>query len=269
MLRSILKFGCCLFAIVLANACLAGSITIVGGLTHEMSAKAGDIYTGTIVLQNDGDTGEEVNIYQTDYTFSCDGSTTYGEPGLLPRSNAPWIAFSPQNLNIPAYSQQTVEYTVTVPQADTLIGTYWSMLMVETLPQSQTAYGQEDTRIGVDQVIRYGIQMVTNIGTSGMRKLQFLNTQLVREDDAPILQIDIANPGERLLRPLVWVELFDLDGNKTGIFESIVMRVYPETSVRHRIALTDLTEETYRALIVADCGGDDLFGIHYTVEVNR
>ena len=69
------------------------------------------------------------------------------------------------------------------------------------------------------------------------------------------------------MRPLVWVELYDDIGNHVGTYEGRTIRTYPGTSVRYTIDIDEVGLGTYKALVVADCGGDDIFGINYTVQV--
>jgi hypothetical protein len=249
------------------------NISIVGGLTHEKKAKAGETYRGVIFIKNSGEDPQEVSIYQTDYLFSCDGKNTYGEPGKDPRSNARWITFSPRRLVVQPGDRSEVTYTVKLPGDETLVGTYWSMLMVEGTGRyspDAMASKTQDVNMGIRTVLRYGIQMVTNVGDTGVRKLKFLATKLLKENEEKrTLQVDIENVGERGLRPLLWTELYDKNGSYIGRFEGLRLRTYPGTSVRYRVDLSEVPEGKYKALIVADCGGDDIFGASYNLEFEK
>jgi len=44
------------------------------------------------------------------------------------------------------------------------------------------------------------------------------------------------------------------------------MRIYPGTSVRHKIDLSSLPGGKYMALVVADNGDEYIFGAQYTLE---
>jgi len=250
--------------------CMAEAlVSIVGGLSHEKGAKPGEVYRGIIFLQNPGEEPQEVKLYQPDYIFFCDGTNIYGEPGENPRSNAKWITFSPERVVIQPKDRTEVHYTVRLPDDKALVGTYWSMIMVEGIgkssPEAEAAKPLTDKpKAVVRTVVRYGIQMVTNIGNIGTRKLKFLETKLLKEDDEKkILQVDVENVGERFLRPSLWTELYDEKGNYIGRFEGARLRTYPSTSVRFRIDLSTVPKGKYKALVVADCGGDDLFGATY------
>ncbi len=245
-------------------------LAIVDGLTRERMVKVGEKHQGVIFVRNTGEETQEAKLYQTDYQFFFDGRSIYDDPGNTPRSNADWIVFSPKRLTIPPQEEVAVNYTIIVPDDKSLVGTYWSMLMVEGISKgSLEASMLGQGALGIRQVVRYGIQMVTHIGDSGLGKLEFLDVNLLKEGDKKLLKIDIENVGERWLKPLLWVELYNQQGNSIGRFEGGRLRVYPGTSVRYEVDLSQVLKGEYRALVVADCGGDDLFGATYTLKFER
>jgi len=259
--------------LMLAIAADAGA-AVLGGLTREETATIGQTYGATIVLNNKALEPQEVKLYQTDYLFFCDGTTQYGEAGKLKRSNADWVTFSPSWLTIPPKGQAVVNYTVEVPDDKSLAGTYWSMLMVELIgkdsPESAARPQEGKVRLGVRQVLRYGIQLVTNIGDTGSPNPHFLGTKLLaKKEGGRVLQVDLENKGDRGIRPLLWAELFDQKGRSAGKFEGGTTRIYPGTSVRYRIDLSEAPEGEYKALVVGDAGGDNVFGATYTLKLQK
>lgn len=259
------------FCFLIASTVKAG-LSIIGGLSHQKTAKLGEIYKGSILIKNNSAEPGEAKVYQTDYTFCFDGSNNYGPPGKLERSNANWLAFNPHRLIIPPGEVLTVNYTVKVPDNPNLVGTYWSMLMVEDIPKTSPESSQPEkgkTKIGITQVMRYGVQMITNIGDTGERNLKFLQTKLLKEAEKRILQVDIENIGQSLLKSSLWAELYDESGRYIGRFDGGRKHLYPGTSVRYKVDLTDTPEGTYKALVVADCGGDDIFGANYNFKFEK
>ena len=247
-------------------------VSVIGGLSHEREVKVAETYQGVILIRNTAEEPQEVKVYQTDYLFFFDGRNLYGEPGKIARSNADWITFSPHRLIVPAKGTSAVNYTVKVPDDETLLGTYWSMCMVEGISKSSPEAinpEKDKVKIGVRQIMRYGIQMITHIGDTGIRKLSFLKTKLFKEEEKRILQVDLENIGERWLIPFLWTELYDEEGRYMGKFEGGRLLIYPGTSVRFRIDLSEVSEGTYKALVVADSGGDDVFGISYTLKFQK
>jgi hypothetical protein len=247
-------------------------VSIIGGLSHEKKARPGEIYKGAVLVKNNSTEPEEVKVYQTDYQFFFDGNNNYGPPGKSERSNANWLSFNPHRLTIPPDDVLTVNYTTKVPDDPNLVGTYWSMLMIEGVPKSSQESSQAEkgkAKIGITQIVRYGIQMITNIGDTGERNLKFLQTKLLREAEGRFLQVDIENTGQRWLRSSLWVELYDESGGYIGKFDGGGKHTYPGTSVRYKVDLTGVPQGAYKALVVADCGGDDIFGANYDFKFEK
>jgi len=262
--------GLALLLLAVLSLPAQAGVSVVGGLCRERTVESGKAYKGVIFISNSDDTPAEAKVYQTDYVFFRDGKSVYGEPGKAPRSNAGWITFSPPRLVIPAKRTVPVDYSIKVPAEKPLKGTYWSMIMVEGVSKSSPESIQAEegkAKLGITNVIRYGIQMVTHIGDTGTRKLKFLETKLLREDGKRIFQVDIENTGQRWLRPFLWVELYDGDGRYVGRFEGRRARTFPGTSVRRRIDLSAPPKGTYKALLVADGGEDAVFGVSYTLKL--
>jgi len=183
----------------------------------------------------------------------------------MPRSNAGWIkVFLPLDTLAPG-ERLSIPYTIEVPDNRSLVGTYWSMLMVAAVlpPSEATAKGA----VGIRQVIRYGIQIVTHIGDSGERNIRVANSELVHENEGPVLQIDIENTGERWVRPMAWSELYDEEGTSVGRFESSQQRIFPGCSVRYRFILSQVPGGKYEALVVFDNGDQYLWGAQYTLDL--
>lgn len=265
------KFTFFALLILLIPGLSQAGISIVGDLSYEKVVQIGETYQVSISIKNTGKEPAEVKIYQTDYLFFSDGKTLFADPGSTPRSNADWISFNPKRVVIPPQETTQIYYLVKVPRDENLIGTYWSVFMVEAIPKSSPESTQappkDKPQVGLTIAFRYAIQMVTQIGTTGASELKFLKTRLVKEEGKRILQVDLENVGEKWLRPALSVELYDTQGNFIERFEGeMVLRIYPGTSIRHKIDLSRLPKGNYKALVIADCGGDDIFGGSYLME---
>ena len=123
-------------AVVFFSSFVAWSQISVQELTHEWVVQPGETYMGMVEITNVGAEAGTVEVYQSDYSFFCDGRSEYPSPGELPRSNADWIALdlSSPYLTIPAKSSVPVSYTIQVPDDATLTGTYWSVVNVRVSP---------------------------------------------------------------------------------------------------------------------------------------
>lgn len=235
-------------------------VIVRGPLAFDHDVHAGDSVRQEFVIENAGDSVMTATVYQTDYAFSSDGTNTYGAPGSVARSNAPWIRFSPSVLRLAPGMRATVQYEVTVP--DSAAGSFWSILMVEGQPGDLLDDDADRAEgVGVRQRTRYGVQVATHIRGSGSPALEFAEGALESGPDGPMLRIDLVNTGDRMLRPDLSLRIVDAAGHEYGPFQAAPRRLYPGTSVRQAIALRDIPPGRYAAILVADGGDDAVFGL--------
>ena len=255
----------CLFACSRALPALA-AITPEGETTHVHSARPGDIYRGSIAIRNAGAAVAQVKLYQPDYAFFADGNNNFDLPGSHSRSNGPWLQLNREQIAIAPHSAVTVDYEVRVPADASLMGTYWSVVMVQELPAVE-ASGVAHAGMKLSQTLRHAIQIVTEMGDSGRSEVAFRNGRLVREGAKREFDIDLQNTGDRWLRTDVWLELHDSAGHIVGRFPAPRRRTFPGTSVRNRIELSAAPAGKYVGLLVADGGRNDLFGMQIELDL--
>jgi len=247
----------------------AGSVQLASPLREVLSVAPGGSYEGEIVLVNGSGQATTVLVSQVDFLPTEEG-VSYLEPGSLPRSNARWFEVSLGDVQIPAGQQVVVPYSIKVPNDPSLAGSYWSMILLtpsDATGVQETQEGEVQTTVRTQ--FRYGVSVVTNLGDSGESRLSFENPQFVRPEDgaAAHLQVSLQNTGERLLEPEVQLELFDAGGTQVDRFEAQAERIFPSTSVRQSFDLGTLAPGEYTAVVIADAGGEDVFGTRYTLNV--
>lgn len=263
---------CVLLCLGIAAGTSLAEVTVIGELTHERTLKPGDAFEGVIHLKNNGAKSEQVKIFQTDYSFTADGQTLYGEPGSVERSNASWLQVSPSRVTIPPQEVVSVYFSGEAPNVEDLRGTYWSVIMVEPVPESKPIMPKEEAgkiKLGVGTIVRYAIQIVTNIRDTGESNIEIIGEKILNVEGITCLQTDIENSGERWLRPSVWVEIYNQEGLFVGRFESRRMRIYPSCSVRHLFNVTDVPDGSYKALLIIDNADEYVFGIDYELHLER
>jgi len=255
-----------LMTFVLLSARVTAGILVVGELSHEYTMQPGDSIRGRIEVMNQGEESEQVRVYQTDYDYKADGTNHYNDPGQAERSNANWMEYSPRQFVVLPGERVIVNYVIRVPEED-LAGTYWSMMMVE--PVQNLEPDESISGFQVLTVFRYAIQIITTLGDANLISLRFDNVQLTREENGLFLQMDVENNGDMIVRPSIWAELFGSTGTFAGKFEARKGRLLPGTSIRRQVDISRLEPGRYKALIVGDCGGDDIFGIELNIEVQE
>ena len=86
---------------------------------------------GTLLIHNTSAVAVDIKVYWEDFKYKkpYDGSKTFLPAGTAPGSASQWITFSPQEFTLPAYGQQNIQYTVSVP--DTIQEGHYGVLFFE------------------------------------------------------------------------------------------------------------------------------------------
>jgi hypothetical protein len=249
-------------AAALAPVSARAQIAVIGGTVEERTAVPGETYIGTLIVQNLTKTPQPARIYQTDYSFFADGTSHFDVPGSVQRSNARWITPSTGTVIVPPKGEVTVAYTVRVPAADSLRGTYWSAIMVEgAVSNPRDARGRT---VSLGSVMRYAVQIATHIERGANGRISFENQRTgTGSDSSRSLELDVLNTGERGYRPLMWVELYNSHGELSGKFEQQRGLLYPGTSLTQKFELGRLAPGSYKAVVFADTDDDAVFAAEY------
>jgi hypothetical protein len=261
-------------AMLAAQGGAHAQIVLVGNAVQEHAGRSGDTYNGTIRVANTGRAAAEARVYLTDYHFTADGRTFYDTPGRLSRSNTRWITFTPSRLVIPAGGESTVAYSITVPSvgADSMGGTYWGMIMVEGVTPEEadklsSANPGKVPSLSLQVGIRYGVQIVMQLPGGGLPSLEFQNPTMIPGVSGKELHVDFANSGATAYRPDIRLELYDEAGVLRLSTHSQRGLLYPGCSARQVFKLGDLPAGDYRAVVIADTGGDEVFGAQYRLKL--
>jgi hypothetical protein len=243
-------------------------ISVLSSLVEEKEATKGETYSGRIVISNPTTSPQTIRIFQTDYSFKADGTTNYDDPGSSTRSNAKWVAPQTQRVVVPPRSEATVPYTVVVPPNDSLRGTYWSVIKVqaaESAPPVVSGRGSQ-AQVGVGQVIEYAIQVATHIGTTGARTIKIEKPAAGHDSTgAATLDLDVISTGERAVRPKFNAEVYDATGAVKAKASQTRGLVYPGSSFRQHFDFGKLPAGTYKVIVYADTGAEQVFASQFTI----
>ncbi|MDP4276365.1 MAG: hypothetical protein Q8914_01910 [Bacteroidota bacterium] len=240
------------------------SVEVIGSLKQVHNANPGELVKGQIKIQNNDSADQEVKIYQTDFLFNSQDQTFYDEPGSNKRSNAGWIQYSPKTVVLKGKESRNVDYEITVPNGDSIKGTYWSVIMVEGVtPIDPNVKGD----LSIRTATRYAVQIVNEINDKGKGSLKFTEPTLVKGEGMKLyLAVDLLNDGDHYIAPEVSMELYDENGNSVKTISVPKRGLYPTTSARFKLDLEGLpSKKTYKAMIVAAGADNDVFGLEYTL----
>jgi hypothetical protein len=239
----------------------SGQITVTGPLKVEQTAAAGERYQGVIAVRNASPVVQLATLSLADYRFDATGSSSFGAPGSLSRSNTGWITLNQRTVSIPPMGTVSVGYTVTVPAGTTPpIGTYWSVVLVEGEDRPVDA---DRSKFAITPKFRYAVQVVTHVGQAGECRLGFGAPRVQTETFA----IDLTGIGIRGCRPTLKLVVFSAAGILQHSLTVHTSYLYPETSVRQTFAMPPLPPGTYSFLLLADVGAPKLQGARFEVNV--
>ena len=236
--------------------------SIIGDLTHYSVMNNGEQVTKSIIISNHASEKLVLSVTQADYAYNSEDNIWFVEAGKLERSNAKWISFATQELTIAPKSQDSFSYTISVPGNEELIGSYWSIIFIE---ESNISYKKaKDNELNLQVNQRYAIQTITQIADTGSYDIQFKGAELIKS--TTVLQLSLKNTGERWVNPSVWVEVYEADGDKLGVFYADKYKLYPQTSYVYKIQLASLNKSNYYVVAVVDCGENKIFGSQFNIQ---
>ncbi|NTV03133.1 MAG: hypothetical protein HGB04_10220 [Chlorobiaceae bacterium] len=237
-------------------------VVVLGDLARDYQLKPGDAREATIELENRDGSARTVRIYQTDYCHLANGESFFPAPGSTERSNADWLTFSPRLLTIPPLQKSQVRYLLRVPRSRSKTGTFWSMMMIQNVPDAQPVMTGHPAAGAAPPpaASRSGVQIVTQLEETGRISLEFTSATIESRNSKRILTLDIENRGSRVARPEMWLEVYMGNGQKAGRFLVDKGAILPGCGVRREIDITALPKGTYSSLFIADCG-KDVYGL--------
>jgi hypothetical protein len=245
-------------------------IIVLGPLNEQLELEPGSRHSGSIMIRNGGEEAEDIRLVQYDYRVNHQGENFYTDVGTVERSNAEWISISPRQFRVPPGETSTISYTIDVPDDESLAGTYWSVLMIEPVPETSPEspdYEPGQVGVGITSILRYAFTFVTSIGSTGSIIPEVIGATLRYVEDTPVLDVDIENGGTRILRIAIWAELYDGDGTLVGRYPGNSAGLLPLSSLRYNIPLIDAPLGSYNGLVIIDCGDNNVFGASFPIAI--
>ena len=236
-------------------------LNISTGLTNSYSVVPGKTIEAKITVVNSSNKIEKYYLEVKDYQFSSDGRNRYQDPPSHSRSNAKWFNL-PEQIIVPPNQSYDVLFNIQIPSDSKLDGTFWSIVKIGNVHFCDL--DEKKKSVGVSINTEYGVQIITSF-PKGESMVSFSDSQLLDEENTQFV-VNIENTGSMWLRPTLKIQLYDLTGKFIGIYEGSNKRLFPETSAKFVVDLPDLEKQTYKALVVADCGEDKIFAASYNLE---
>jgi hypothetical protein len=264
-----------LFFIGLGVLRTSASVVITNGLTHLHNGVSGNSLTGSIKLKNDGKKVVRVLIYAKDLTISCEtSSSSYLDINSHHRSLGKWLKTNVDEKILQANEEYEVTYTIDVPTGVVENGTYWELIMVEVAEpiREETPQG-----VKIDSRVRYGVQVITNIGLYVNPALSFSKIELKNlpkdikdstgQSNSKVILVKLHNGGIFLAQAKLNIEIFNSTGDKVKVINGVQRKIYPNSCTDFEIELKDIPKGKFEGILVAD-NGKDLYGENLTIEID-
>jgi hypothetical protein len=225
-------------------------IIIQDEMTKIFNVTKGESGNGYISVYNQSLQNTSIKITQADYTYNEQGESFFLEPGKFYRSNSTWIK-APSTLMIPAGRSVQIPFTFSTPNNNTLIGSYWSILLIEE-EHNYADFVPADFYINY----RYSIQIIHNIKGTGNIDIEFGDLNFMED----FIALTLKNTGSLWVEANVKIDIYDENTAFIGSYTSEGERIYPDLSQRIVIPYKPLNKGSYYAVIVTDCGNNRIFG---------
>lgn len=243
------------------------TITVVNGMSHEYAVNNGMEVNGEIIIKNLSKKPARVLFYKTDLQHNCNGETQFISVNSISRSATGWLELSNNEVVLQAEQELTATYRMLVPATGKFDGSYWGCIMVEEAEAPDTSDRQKGIR--VRSLIRYAVQVVANFAGDQDKNLEMVNARIDSTENGLILNVNVENKGNMLMKPVVVLELYDDLGELVKRVEVPTQKVYPGMCKKFELSLVGVPKGKYSGVLVADCGENDLFGLNLTVDLTE
>lgn len=246
--------------VALLSLALPAKAFNVTPLSAEIDVLPGESYSGTIQVAS-GAGEESGHVYISDWKRLPNGDREDNEPGMLPRSCGKWLVLSPTQFEFSANENLEIRYSFDVPADAT--GSYWTYVMVESVPRLMPPQPGVKTGLMVNATARFAFRLVINV-SKGRNILGRINRVEVvpapgdGQRDGAGLQAGILfeNTGNTFINARCYLEIRGFDGeviNRSGIHE---FYAFPESEWWVRLPIDPgIPPGEYIALAVIDYGG--------------
>ncbi len=139
-------------------------------------------------------------------------------------------------------------------------GTYWSSFSVDVMALGASEFTRPYSRHHLTDI-------ATEIKDTGDATLAINSLRMVGEEHERKIQAMMINTGNLLVKPEVWIELYDTKGNLHERISGRTDWVYPGGFDLVAADVAHVKPGIYEAQIVVDAGDDGIFGESYTLDM--
>jgi hypothetical protein len=238
---------------------------VVNQLSFEGNYVAGETARIKFTIKNDKSKEEHVSFTLCDYACNSNGEHFYEPDGKEARSNRNWITLHKYNEILAPGSEADIYFTLKVPANPSLLGSYWSVIMIEPSSLEQMIQGEKGG-VNIEVKVRFAYHVVTHVG-EGTPKVKIVSKSFKTIDQQPLLTFEVLNEGSRFIFPKLILKLFNSAGKLEKTLHGAPERLYPGNSQRYQLSAEGLLAKKYKAYLVLDNEDKYLFGDSFEIEI--
>ena len=213
-----------------------------------LAASAGEHTNGSLLIHNTSEQVAYIRVYWEDFQYKppYDGTKNFLPAGTSPTSASQWVTFSPQTFTMPAFGQQKVDYTISVPSV--ISEGHYGVLFFE---RSSNALNTD-----------VGVTLITRVGCLFFVEPKDKNKKAVLQDIAfkdNSLAVSFVNQGNVILIPRTTYYIMQDSGLVVLRGEVKKLYVPPGVSARLEISLNKkLNSGKYTLVVNSDLEEGDV-----------
>lgn len=241
------------------------TIVVTNGLSKIHSISPNGIQEGVITLNNTGSKDEAFKCYLNDLSTNCKGEVFYQNPGESVNSLSSFISIAVLEGVIAPGQNYELVYKIDLNNCDRSDGSLWSLLMLEIVDPISNTVAENGFAVG--SKIRYGIQLVANIGSQTESKLKFTQVQLGQDlEENKVLEASLENDGSYIALPLVEIQIYNDKGVKVKELSVPSKKIYPQNCQKFQLPIADLQSGKYKAVLFAEYK-ENTIGLNIDLEI--
>lgn len=225
------------------------NVSVLNGLTHVYSGASGDIITGEVILVNYSSSKERVTFSIQEAIYSCSAGRIFTSEDNHEFSSSSWIDSNVNERVLAPKERYVLKFSIHIPEEKSLLGSYWSVLMVSV--ENPIKEELLDESIGIGTKIQYAIGLITNVNELDEVSLDF-NNVLSPDGKNKELLIKMKNNGMFAEATSLSLEVYNQDGVMVKEYKSKRLLVFPKVCRDYLFNISDLDKGAYDCVLLAD-----------------
>ncbi|MFC4723262.1 hypothetical protein ACFO5O_13075 [Geojedonia litorea] len=230
---------------------LHANVVVLNGLTHSYSGSAGQTFEGYILLANTSNEQQRVTFSLSEAIYSCEQERVIGNDIDHKNSSSSWFESSVTDVTLSPKQKYSFKYSITVPNDETLNGSYWTTLIVDL---EKPIREEKVNNIALGTKIRYAIRLLTDVNNKNEVAIDFksINLKLNPVNQKKQLDVKILNESPFIENVKLSLEVYDAYGNKVLGTKTKRAIVFPEVCRDFSIDVSGLPVGEYQCIVLAD-----------------